>query len=173
MKNIVTPVRTPTAKVNPVTFVDSTSNIVPASCETQVTPACLQAQYGIPAAPATQSSNRLGVSAFFFEYANNSDLQVRHLLRLRSLTISLHGRFIPKQSFLQTYRPDVESSSSYSVLSIDGGENSQDEEPGFEAVSVLSTRNLAVQPDLPSSEPRHSIHRWCCDRRSDHIHNSR
>ncbi|ETW78237.1 serine protease S53 [Heterobasidion irregulare TC 32-1] len=111
MKNIVTPVRIPTVKVNPAAFIDSTSNTVPASCETQVTPACLQAQYGIPTAPATQSSNRLGVSAFFFEYANNSDLQ----------------------SFLQTYRPDLESSSNYSILSIDGGENSQDEEPGFEA----------------------------------------
>ena len=68
---------------------------MPVSCEMQVTPACLQAYYGIPVAPATQSSNRLGVLAFFLEYANNSDLQVYHPLRLQLLTMSLHGQFIP------------------------------------------------------------------------------
>jgi hypothetical protein len=37
---------------------------VPASCATAVTPACLQAIYGIPTTPATQASNRLGVPGF-------------------------------------------------------------------------------------------------------------
>ncbi len=52
-----------------------TSNVIPASCNSTITPACLQALYGIPTTPATQSSNVLGVSSFA-ESADKADLQV-------------------------------------------------------------------------------------------------
>ena len=35
---------------------------VPASCASSITPACLQAMYGIPTTPATQSTNQIAVS---------------------------------------------------------------------------------------------------------------
>ncbi len=44
----------------------------PASCASTVTPACLEALYGIPTTRATQSSNRLGVSGFIDQFANVS-----------------------------------------------------------------------------------------------------
>lgn len=58
---------------------DKTRSDVPASCATAITPSCLQSLYGIPATPATQASNVLGVSAFEGEYASHSDLSVSAL----------------------------------------------------------------------------------------------
>ncbi len=59
----------------PVVSIPLTSNLTkransaPSSCNNVVTPACLQALYGIPATPATQSSNKLAVSGFLDQYA--------------------------------------------------------------------------------------------------------
>lgn len=53
----------------------NTSNVIPASCNSTITPACLQALYGIPTTIATQSSNILGVSSFS-ESADKADLRV-------------------------------------------------------------------------------------------------
>ncbi|KAJ7737890.1 family S53 protease [Mycena maculata] len=48
----------------------------PASCATVVTPACLQAFYGIPTAKATSSANNvLGVAGYVEQFANQADLQ--------------------------------------------------------------------------------------------------
>ena len=55
---------------------DIASRQVPASCNTTITPACLQALYGIPTTRATQSSNVLGVSGFIGQFANQADLKV-------------------------------------------------------------------------------------------------
>jgi tripeptidyl-peptidase I len=41
----------------------------PSSCNSVVTPACLQSLYGIPKTRATQSSNKLGVSGFIDQFA--------------------------------------------------------------------------------------------------------
>ena len=49
---------------------------VPSACTRTITPACLQAIYNIPAAPATQSSNQLAVAGYIGQYANQADLQV-------------------------------------------------------------------------------------------------
>ena len=57
--------------------VDVTSNDVPSSCATVITPACVQALYNVSTTKASQSSNQLGVSGFIDEYANEADLQVR------------------------------------------------------------------------------------------------
>lgn len=53
---------------------------VPASCAGTITPTCIQDLYGVPTTKATQSSNKLGVSGFIEQFANNNDLQVCTIL---------------------------------------------------------------------------------------------
>lgn len=69
-----------------------------------MTPACLQHLYGIPATPATVSSNGIAVTEFEKQYAQAADLH----------------------SFLQHARPDMNPGTNYTVISIDGGENPQE-----------------------------------------------
>lgn len=57
-----------------------TSDVLPVSCQSTITPACLQALYGIPSAPAQVGSNTLGVSGFDEQFANERDLQVSGVL---------------------------------------------------------------------------------------------
>ncbi|KAI8974189.1 family S53 protease [Trametes punicea] len=90
---------------------------VPSSCSSSITPACLQAIYGIPTTPATQSSNKLAVSGFDGEFANEADLK----------------------TFLTEFRPDIPSSTTFTLQTIDGGQNSQD--PGEAGVEA----NLDIQ----------------------------
>lgn len=74
-----------TAPAPKLTIENLTSDSVPVSCSEAITPACLQALYGIPATPATEKSNVLGVTAltsFVTEYANQADLKVGVLHRL-------------------------------------------------------------------------------------------
>ena len=68
--------------------VNLTSDAVPASCATTITPSCLQALYGIPTTPATVSTNQLGVSGFIEQFANQADLKVGidgHIIQTKSL----------------------------------------------------------------------------------------
>jgi tripeptidyl-peptidase-1 len=63
----------------PQTFKRGTPN---ASCNSTdpsgvVTPACLEDLYGIPTAPATQTSNTLLVTGYDDEWAQSADLEVR------------------------------------------------------------------------------------------------
>ncbi|KAJ7796702.1 Pro-kumamolisin, activation domain-containing protein [Mycena olivaceomarginata] len=75
----------------------------PASCATVVTPACLQAFYGIPTAKATSSANNvLGVAGYVEQFANQADLQ----------------------QFLGALRPDLVNTT-FSLQTIDGGTNDQ------------------------------------------------
>ncbi|KAJ6601723.1 family S53 protease [Mycena vulgaris] len=92
----VRPKFTAVKKVAPVI-----SNAVPVSCGSTITPACLQAIYGIPTTAATQSANKLGVSGFIEQFANQADLT----------------------EFLTNFRPDVTSTSTLQTL--DGGVNTQ------------------------------------------------
>ena len=48
----------------------------PASCATTITPDCLLDLYSVPATPATQKSNVLGVSGFIEQFPNDADLSV-------------------------------------------------------------------------------------------------
>lgn len=68
-----------------------------------MTPACLQSLYGIPATVATQKNNTLAVSGFFSQFAQQADLTL----------------------FLKSLRPDLNPSTSFSLLTIDGGSNPQ------------------------------------------------
>ncbi|KAJ7595201.1 family S53 protease-like protein [Mycena floridula] len=83
------------------------------SCNSQVTPTCLQELYGIPATPATQSSlNQLAVSGFIDQFAQTADLS----------------------SFLTVLRPDIDPNTVFSLQTIDDGENPQgSDEAGIEA----------------------------------------
>ncbi|KAK6984776.1 peptidase S53 domain-containing protein [Favolaschia claudopus] len=90
-------------KTKPAENVTSASEAVPSSCNSVITPACLQAMYGMPTTPATQKSNKLGVSGFVGQYANQADLQ----------------------AFLTSYRPDMVSTTSFTFQSQDGGVNTQ------------------------------------------------
>lgn len=56
--------------------VPSSDAAIPASCSSIITPACVQALYGIPTTLATESSNQLGVSGFIEQFANQADLKV-------------------------------------------------------------------------------------------------
>ncbi|EED85603.1 predicted protein, partial [Postia placenta Mad-698-R] len=84
----------------------------------------LQHLYGIPATPATVSSNGIAVTEFEKQYAQAADLH----------------------SFLQHARPDMNPDTNYTVISIDGGENPQDpKEAGDEAdLDLQYTAGLAT-----------------------------
>ncbi|OCH85122.1 family S53 protease-like protein [Obba rivulosa] len=82
----------------------SNTDATPASsCASAITPQCLLDLYGIPSTPAKDKSNVLGVSSFEDDWANTADLQ----------------------QFLKTFRPDLPSSQTFTLLSIDGGNNDQ------------------------------------------------
>ncbi|KAJ7142513.1 family S53 protease [Mycena epipterygia] len=81
-----------------------TTPSVPASCDSDFTPECVQAMYGVPTTLATSSAtNILGVSGYVNQYANQADLNL----------------------FLNAYRPDLDTST-FTVLTLDDGTNSQD-----------------------------------------------
>ncbi|PBK67922.1 family S53 protease-like protein [Armillaria solidipes] len=88
------------------------ANPAPLSCNNVITPSCLQALYGIPATPATQLSNKLAVSGFIDQYAQTADLQ----------------------TFLRVLRPDISSTTTFTLQTLDGGQNPQSvNEAGIEA----------------------------------------
>ncbi|KAJ7894410.1 family S53 protease-like protein [Mycena olivaceomarginata] len=79
-----------------------------ASCNTFVasgvmTPACLQQLYGIPTTAATSPNNTLLVTGYLSEFAQTADLA----------------------AFLKLLRPDMPSNTTFTMLSIDHGENTQ------------------------------------------------
>ncbi|KAJ7788662.1 family S53 protease-like protein [Mycena olivaceomarginata] len=90
-------------RAEPAADVAPVSNAVPASCNTVITPTCLQAIYGIPATPATQSTNKLGVSGFIEQFANEADLT----------------------EFLTNFRTDIRSTTTFTLQTLDGGTNTQ------------------------------------------------
>ncbi|OSD02191.1 family S53 protease [Trametes coccinea BRFM310] len=107
---------------------DLTARAIPASCATTITPACLQAIYNIPSTPATVSSNKLAVSAFEGENANQADLK----------------------AFLTKFRPDMSPSTTFTTQTLDDGNNNQDpSEAGLEAnLDIQYTVGLAT--DVPT-----------------------
>ena len=87
----------------------------PAStCSNGTIPACLQELYDIPLTPSTHPDNTLGVTGFFGNSAHYDWLR----------------------TFLETYRPDMDPATNFSVVGIDGGENDQNAPSVSEGVSV-------------------------------------
>ncbi|KAL0573817.1 hypothetical protein V5O48_008125 [Marasmius crinis-equi] len=112
----IRPVPEPRLIANNVNFT-ARANPTPSSCNSVSNPACLQALYGIPTTPATQKSNRLGVTGFINQWAQDADLK----------------------TFLGLLRPDMSSDTSFEVQSVDGGVNPQG--PGLAGVEA----NLDIQ----------------------------
>ncbi|KAK0216855.1 family S53 protease-like protein [Armillaria fumosa] len=97
-----------TSGPKPAVSIPMTSNLTeeanpaPSSCNNAVTPACLQALYGIPATRATQSSNILAVSAD------------EHSCQMADL-----------RTFLTTFRRDIPPTTTFTLQTLDGGQNPQ------------------------------------------------
>ncbi|KAJ7465224.1 family S53 protease-like protein [Mycena latifolia] len=88
------------------------SDAVPASCASTVTPACLQAMYGIPTTLATQKTNSIAVAGFIEQFAQTKDLT----------------------TFLTRFRTDLPSSTTFALRTFDGGVNTQSaSQAGIEA----------------------------------------
>lgn len=68
-----------------------------------VTPTCLQELYGIPKTPATQPGNTLLVTSYEEQWAKTADLQ----------------------TFLELMRPDMDPSTTFTLLTLDNGTNPQ------------------------------------------------
>ncbi|KAI0738095.1 family S53 protease [Daedaleopsis nitida] len=101
-----------------------TSRAVPSACADSLTPACLQALYNLPTTKATQSSSKIAVTGFLQSYASQADLT----------------------AFLNLYRKDMSSSTTFSLETIDGGQNPQGSgQAGAEAnVDIQYTVGLAT-----------------------------
>ena len=61
----------------------SAEKTISASCAEVINPTCLQEIYGIPSAPANQSSNRIAVAGYDDQWANIADLEAGPGLRPR------------------------------------------------------------------------------------------
>ncbi|KAJ7035833.1 peptidase S8/S53 domain-containing protein [Mycena alexandri] len=79
------------------------TSAISSDCPGNWTPACIQELYGIPSTPATPTANTLGVCGFDNEFVDIHDLT----------------------AFLKTYRPDIDSNTTFSLISIDDGINNQ------------------------------------------------
>ncbi|KAE9388974.1 family S53 protease-like protein [Gymnopus androsaceus JB14] len=98
----------PNTRLAPASSISLDRRAVAASCNSSlpsgiVTPTCLQELYGIPATPATEKTNSLLVTAYEDEFAQTADLS----------------------EFLKLLRPDIPSTTTFTLLSTDGGINTQ------------------------------------------------
>ncbi|KAJ7494349.1 subtilisin-like protein [Mycena galericulata] len=95
-----------------------------ASCSSTITPTCLQSMYKIPTTPATNKTNVIGVAGFDDQFANKADLT----------------------QFLKAERPDIASTTSFTLTSVDSGTNSQTlSQAGVEAdLDIQYTVGLAT-----------------------------
>ncbi|KAF8522013.1 family S53 protease-like protein [Gautieria morchelliformis] len=105
----------------------TSSLAVPSSCASVVTPACLQALYGIPTTQATQSSNALGVSGFIDQFAQTADLK----------------------QFLRTLRPDLPQSTTFALKTLDGGSNPQGAQNAGDEANLDIQYTVGVASGVP------------------------
>ncbi|OSD07753.1 subtilisin-like protein [Trametes coccinea BRFM310] len=89
---------------------------VPAACINGTTPACLQSIYNIPSTPAVNKDNQLGVTGRQGGVAGYTFLE----------------------TFLETLRPDIDPTTNFTVIGIDGGSNNQ-------SLPSISEGNLDIQ----------------------------
>ncbi|KAA1475870.1 family S53 protease [Dentipellis sp. KUC8613] len=104
-----------------------TGDAVPASCSSVITPACLQALYGIPASSTNPASNKLGVSGFIDQFANQQDLR----------------------TFLTNLATNVPAATGFTLQTLDGGSNPQTQsEAGIEA-NLDTQYTIGNAPGVP------------------------
>ncbi|KAJ6606083.1 subtilisin-like protein [Mycena vulgaris] len=132
--NLVTPTTSFSRPMRSGPVLSFTNAVVPspdatpaASCNATITPSCLQALYNIPTTAATNKNNVIGVAGFGDQFANQADLT----------------------QFLKALRPDMASTTSFTLTSVDGGTNSQTlSQAGIEAdLDIQYTVGLAT--DVP------------------------
>ncbi|KAI9058090.1 family S53 protease-like protein [Trametes sanguinea] len=92
------------------------SGSIPPACADGTTPACLQSVYNIPSSPAVNKDNQLGVTGRQGGVAGYSFLE----------------------TFLETLRPDIDPTTNFTVIGIDGGSNNQ-------SLPSISEGNLDIQ----------------------------
>ncbi|KAH8108266.1 family S53 protease-like protein [Phellopilus nigrolimitatus] len=102
---------------------------VPSSCDSTITPACLQALYGIPTTLATENSSTLGVSGFIEQYANQADLT----------------------SFLKAQRSDLPSDTKFALQTLDGGSNPQDASDAGTEANLDIQYTVGVASGVPTT----------------------
>lgn len=100
----------------------SASGPVPTFCTSNIIPQCLQALYNIPTTPATQPSNTAGVAGFMNQFALHSDARL----------------------FWQTFRPDIPATFDFTVQSVDGGTNPQNQVSSLPVVDIEYIGSVAT-----------------------------
>ncbi|KAI0675073.1 family S53 protease-like protein [Trametes maxima] len=95
---------------------------VDSSCNSAITPSCLQGLYNIPTKPATQATNSLAVSSFVSSFASKSDLK----------------------SFLGQFRSDISSATSFDVQTLDGGKNDESQASLEGSLDIQYTVGIAT-----------------------------
>ncbi|KAJ6460213.1 subtilisin-like protein [Mycena sanguinolenta] len=108
-----------------------------ASCNTSIstgfiTPTCLQDLYGIPATPATHSANNntLLITGYAENWAQFADLS----------------------SFLEEFRPDIPSNTTFDVLTLDNGTNPQgpnEAPPGWQEANLDIQYTVGIATGVP------------------------
>ncbi|KAJ7626044.1 family S53 protease-like protein [Roridomyces roridus] len=104
-----------------------------ASCNSAVatgiiTPACLQALYNIPATPATQKTNALLVTAYEEQFAQQADLT----------------------DFLKLLRTDIPSTTAFTLLTTDGGVNTQNPNDAGDEADLDVQYTVGIATDVPA-----------------------
>ncbi|KAJ7768843.1 Pro-kumamolisin, activation domain-containing protein, partial [Mycena metata] len=99
----VKPPSTIKTKLSTVSKRSSPTSSISSDCPDNWTPTCIQALYGAPSTPATPAANTFGVCGFNNEFVDSKDFT----------------------AFLKTYRPDIASNTTFSLISIDDGINNQ------------------------------------------------
>ncbi|EIN11974.1 subtilisin-like protein [Punctularia strigosozonata HHB-11173 SS5] len=94
----------PDARLTPMDFVTVEKRAVSASCNSTITPVCLQQLYGIPAIPAAADQrNILLVTGYVQEFAEIADIS----------------------TFLKQFRPEIDPTTTFNVETVDNGTNPQ------------------------------------------------
>jgi len=99
----------------------------PSSCNSTVTPACVMDLYGIPTTPATEASNKLGVSGFSEQWPQTADLK----------------------SFLEEFRPDISPSTTFTVIDIDAGEDPQSPSDAGSEANIDVQYSVGIATNVP------------------------
>ncbi|KAJ7080446.1 family S53 protease-like protein [Mycena epipterygia] len=102
-----------------------------ASCNSSaggsVTPTCLQELYEIPTTPATEKTNAILVTGYQFQFAQNDSLS----------------------AFLALFRPDISSNATFTLLSVDGGEDPQGPFDGGEEANLDVEYVAGIATEVP------------------------
>lgn len=83
--------------------------------------------YGIPTTPATQSTNTLGVSGFLNQFANQADLA----------------------KFLKSFRPDLPSTTTFALQTLDGGANTQTPADAGDEANLDTQYTVGIATGVP------------------------